>query len=1231
MGRPRIEHWPDLPIVEHRDEIAEAVRANPVVVICGETGSGKSTQLPKICLDAGRGSRGLVGQTQPRRLAARTIAQRIADELGTPLGPVVGYKVRFSDRTRPGGLIKVMTDGILLAETQGDRELRRYDTIIIDEAHERSLNIDFLLGYLKRLLRRRRDLKVIITSATLDPERLSAHFDDAPVIEVSGRTYPVEVRYRPLDGEVPDERDRDMLRAILAAVDELAAEGPGDVLVFLSGEREIRETAEALRKHHPPHTSILPLYARLSAAEQGRVFEPHDGRRIVLATNVAETSLTVPGIRTVVDPGLARISRYSARSRVQRLPVEPISQASARQRAGRCGRLGPGVCIRLYGEEDFDRRDEFTLPEIQRTNLASVVLQMTALGLGAVERFPFVDPPRRAMIRDGFETLHELGAIDDDRRLTPVGRALSRLPIDPRVGRMILAAVDEGSLDEVLTIAAALSIQDPRERPMDRRDAADEAHRRFADESSDFLAYLKIWDAWHEQRKHLSWNKLRAWCRENFVSFIRMREWIDIRRQLHALVTQIGHRVNPEPAGYAAIHRALLAGLLSNIGRRGEKREHDGARGSTYHVFPGSALVRKPPKWMMAAEIVETTRRYARGVARVQPEWIERVGAHLVRRTHSDPDWDAASGRVVARERVTLYGLELVARRRVHYGPIDPAASREILIHRGLVEGELRTDGAFLAGNLALVEEIRDVEAKRRRRDVLVDAQRQYEFYDRQLPADVWSARRFERWRRTAERDDPRRLCMTRDDLTLPGAGAVDADAFPETLAVGDARLPLTYALDPGSEADGVTVTVPTDLLGLLGAEQLEWTVPGLLEEKIVALIRTLPKDLRRNFVPVPDVARVCAGALAFGRGSLAAALGDVLRERTGVTVPPDAWRLDEVPAHLRLRVRVVDAAGAEQAAGRDLAELRRGVGTSTATALADIAEERFRRRGITTWDMDPLPEAVTLERLGARLTAHPALVDEGDSVALSLLDTPAAARAASRGGLRRLFAIAAAGEMDAQIEHLPGIDRLRLLYTPIGPAAELDDAVRLLVAEHAFLVEGDDIRDGAAFERRLDAGFPRLWEAGATVAETLQHLLLAHQEVQVMLEQRGKPVWAEIVADERAHLARLLPAGFLVTTPADRLRELPRYLDAARRRLEKLSGAGLSRDRAVTGELDDLYERYDRRHADHADRGIVDLALEDFRWLIEEYRVSLFAQDLGTAVPVSPKRLEKAWANVRA
>jgi len=804
---PRPEFPGDLPIVEHRRNIADAIARHQVIVVCGETGSGKSTQLPKMCLEAGRGAAGLIGHTQPRRIAARSIAARIARELGTPLGDVVGYKVRFSDRTRPDAFIKVMTDGILLAETQGDRSLSRYDTIIIDEAHERSLNVDFLLGYLRQLLPRRPELKLIITSATIDPQRFSEHFDGAPIIEVSGRAHPVDVRYRPLQSGDPDELDRDMRQGILAGVDEIASVGRGDVLVFLSGERDIRETAEALRKHHPPNTEILPLYARLSAAEQNRVFEPHPGRRIILATNVAETSLTVPGIRGVVDPGLARMSRYSARSKVQRLPIEPISQASARQRAGRCGRLGPGVCIRLYSEDDYAGREAFTQPEILRTNLASVILQMKALNLGDVAAFPFIDPPRRGMIRDGYETLRELGAFDEKDRLTDIGRRLARLPIDPRIGRMILAADAEGCLAEVLIIGAALSVQDPRERPMDQSDAADEAHGRFVDERSDFLTFLRLWQAYHEQKRHLSWSKLRRWCHEHFLSFLRMREWHDVHQQLRILVTQGGMCPNDEPADEERIHRAILSGLLSSIARRGERHEYDAARGSGYYIFPGSVLFRKTPPWVMAAEIVQTTRRYARCVASVRPQWIERVGGHLVKCEYSEPHWHRASAQVMAFERVTLFGLEIVARRRVPYGPIEPDAAREMFIHHALVEGEYKSDAPFLEHNRRLIEEIRDIEARRRKRDVLVDAQARHAFYDKRLGPQIFSGRSLEHWRVGAEADNPDLLFMTRHDLMLPGAEAADREQFPDELVLGTLRLPLEYRLEPGGEDDGVTVT----------------------------------------------------------------------------------------------------------------------------------------------------------------------------------------------------------------------------------------------------------------------------------------------------------------------------------------------------------------------------------------------------------------------------------------
>lgn len=1228
---PRPEFPADLPIVAHRCEIADAIRDHQVVVVCGETGSGKSTQLPKICLEVGRGVAGLIGHTQPRRIAARSIAARIARELGTSLGDAVGYKVRFSDRTRPDAFIKVMTDGILLAETQGDRDLARYDTIIIDEAHERSLNVDFLLGYLKQLLRRRGDLKLIITSATIDPQRFSEHFGGAPVIEVSGRTYPVDLRYRPLESDDPDELDRDVQQGILDAVDEIASEIGGDVLVFLSGERDIREAAEALRKHHPPNTEILPLYARLSAEEQNRVFEPHAGRRIIIATNVAETSLTVPGIRGVVDPGLARISRYSARSKVQRLPIEPVSQASARQRAGRCGRLGPGMCIRLYREKDYEAREPYTQPEILRTNLASVILQMKALKLGDVAAFPFIDAPRRSMIHDGYETLRELCAFDERDRLTDIGRRLARLPIDPRIGRMILAADDEGCLTEVLIIASALSVQDPRERPLDQPDAADEAHDLFADEESDFLTFLKLWAAYHEQKRHLSWNKLRRWCRDHFLSFFRMREWHDIHQQLRTLVTQGGMRPNEEPAEAKRIHCALLAGLLGNVARRGEKHEYDGARGAKSRIFPGSVLFRAEPRWIMAAEVVETTRRYARCVGPVRVDWIERIGAHLLKRTYSQPHWHRRTAQVMAFQRATLYGLEIINRRRVPYGPIEPEEARDIFIHQALVEGQYETNAPFLEQNRKLVEEIRDIEARRRKRDVLVDVEAQYKFYDKRLGPRIFSARGFERWRARAERGNPKLLFMTRRDLILPGAETVDPGQFPDELVVGDLRLPLEYRLEPGGDDDGVTLTVPVALLNQLPAARLEWLVPGLLKEKIIGLIKSLPKDVRRNFVPAPDFAEACLDRLTFGEGSLREALGAVLRKMTGTPVPDDAWNTEEVDDYLRMNIRVLDDEGGQLGAGRDLEDLRRRFGAAARASFAQLADDRLERENITTWDCGSLPERVEVQRGGMTLVGYPALIDCGACVALRVLDSAHAARSAMRRGLRRLFVLECGEDLAMEVEHLPGFEGMRRDYARLGDWAELVEQMVFLIADRAFIGEDDDVRSAAAFERRLNEGWQRLWEVGCDVAEIVERILRLHRDVQAELEPLSAPVWAKHVGDVREHLAQLMPKGFLTDAPYRWLLQYPRYLKAVARRLEKLANQGRTKDRARAAEMNALWAEYAARRADHEARGIHDPALEGYRWLLEEMRISLFAQELGTAVPISHKRLEAFWKKVQS
>ncbi len=1225
---PAIDYPPELPVSARREEIRAAIERHQVVVVAGETGSGKTTQLPKICLEAGRGVAGLIGHTQPRRIAARSVAARIAEELGSEVGALVGYKVRFSDHTRPEAVIKLMTDGILLAESQGDRFLNAYDTLIIDEAHERSLNIDFLLGYLKQLLPKRPDLKVVITSATIDTERFSRHFGDAPVIEVSGRTHPVELRYRPLEAPEQGEEVRDLTAAIVDAVDELAAEGPGDMLVFLPGEREIRETAEALRKHHPPHTEILPLYARLGAREQNRVFQPHRGRRIVLATNVAETSLTVPGIRYVIDPGLARISRYSPRTKVQRLPVEKISRASADQRAGRCGRIGPGICIRLYSEQDYLARPRFTDPEIRRSNLAAVILRMKSLGLGEVERFPFVEAPEPKMIGDGYKLLEELGAVRD-RRLTEIGRRLARLPVDPRLGRMILAARDEGSLAEVLVIAAALGVQDPWERPADKAAAADQAHAPFRDERSDFLAYLKLWRAYHDQKRHLSHNKLRKWCREHFVSFMRMRDWCDVHGQLLALVKEMGWRPNEEEADYGAIHRALLAGLLGNVANRGEEKgaEYTGARGIKLHLFPGSALFKKKPKWIMAAELVETSRLYARTCARIEPEWIEAVAGPLLKRSHFDPHWEKRRGAVVAFERATLYGLLVYGRRRVDFGPIDPATAREIFIRQALVAGEVRNPPPFLRHNLALVEEIEEIEAKARRRDVLVDEEEIFAFYEQRLPEGICDIRAFEKWRKRAEWEAPKKLYLEREALMR--RGGVAESQFPTRLAVAGLTLPLSYAFEPGSEADGVTVTVPLPALNLLRPEPFQWLVPGLLHEKIVALIKSLPKALRRNFVPAPDFADACVAALTPSDTPLTEALAHQLLRMTGVRIPSDAWDEARLPDHLRMNFKVVDEAGEVVASGRDLAELQRRLGGEARRSFATEPLWSQEREGITEWDFGTLPESVEFERAGVALKGFPALVDRGDSVALQLLDTPGAAERASRSGLLRLLLLALPEKVKYLRRALPGIDRICLYYAPLGSCEAIKGQLIERAAEIAFIEPLDELpRDRAAFEASLERGRGALVASANELAGRVEAVLAAHHRLAKRLKGNLHPAWLHAVADIRDQLDHLIGPDFVRRTPAAWLGELPRYLKAIERRLEKLEQGGAARDRQLMNEIAPLWSACKTR-LEGLDGSIDDPELERYRWMVEELRVSFFAQELGTKMPVSVKRLKEQWKRV--
>jgi ATP-dependent RNA helicase HrpA len=1247
----------ELPVAARRDEITAAIAQHQVVIVCGETGSGKTTQLPKICLSLGRGVAGMIGHTQPRRIAARSVAARIAAELDTPLGTAVGYKVRFSDHTSPGAYVKVMTDGILLAETQGDRYLDAYDTLIIDEAHERSLNIDFLLGYLKQLLPKRPDLKLIITSATIDPQRFARHFDNAPVVEVSGRLYPVEMRYRPLAGEDEDSRDRDMQQAILAAVDELGRLEYGDILIFLSGEREIRAVAEALRKHHPPHTEILPLYSRLSAAEQNRVFQHHTGRRIVLATNVAETSLTVPGIRYVIDTGLARISRYSHRAKVQRLPIEPVSQASANQRAGRCGRVSAGVCIRLYAEEDYQNRPAYTVPEIQRSNLAAVILQMEVLGLGDVEQFPFIDPPDARLVKDGYQTLLELGAVDDSpspagvvkaRRLLPLGRELAKLPLDPRIARMILAARPEQCLAEVLIIAAALAVPDPRERPLDAQQAADEKHARYRDERSDFLAFLKLWSHYHEQARHLSNNKLRKYCRENFLSYVRMQDWHDVHAQLLSQVKQMGLRLNQQAADYEPIHRALLAGLLGNVACKGEERDYLGARAVKFQIFPGSALFKKPPKWLMAAEVVETARLYARTVAKIEPEWVERSAAHLVKRHYFEPHWEKDRNAVMGYERVSLYGLPLIARRKIQYGRIDPKLSREIFIRGALVAGDYETRASFFAHNQALIHEVETLEHKARRRDILVDEQTLFEFYDECVPAEVCDGRGFERWRKEAERTDPRRLFLTKDYLMRRRPAEVTSEQFPDHLNMQGMQLPLSYHFEPGHPLDGVTVTVPLALLNQVTPQRLEWLVPGLLRDKIIALLKSLPKALRRNFVPAPDFADACLQAMVpaqsnnssdqlplslrervRGEGSFCEVLGQQLQRMTGVTIPPDSWQTEALPAHLRMNIKVVAADGREVAAGRDLLSLQRERGEQAAASFAAAPGNAFEREQVTEWDFGVLPPQVEFEQRGMRLIGYPALVDEDGGVALRLVDSSAAAHAAMRAGVRRLYRLQARERIKYLEKNLPAIQTMCLHYAGLGDCAGLKADLLTAITDHAFLGDRPLPRSAEEFQRGKENGAAQLMDAANEICGWVNETLALYHGLMRRLKGSVKPAWLKSLGDIREQLQHLVYPGFIAATPYPQLRHLSRYLRAIDLRLTKLEQHA-GRDGPLLAQLMPLWQAYEARAEKQRKLGAADPALEEYRWLLEELRVSLFAQELKTAAPVSVKRLEQHWVSIK-
>lgn len=1220
----------NLPVSQKQQQIAEAISKHQVVIIAGETGSGKTTQIPKICLALGRGNRGLIGHTQPRRLAARTVATRIAEEMNTPLGDYVGYKVRFSDQVGENTRVKLMTDGILLAEIQQDRLLLQYDTLIIDEAHERSLNIDFLLGYLRELLPRRPDLKVIITSATIDPQRFSRHFNHAPVIEVSGRTYPVEVRYRPVAEDTSDG-DRDQLQAIFDAVDELMREAAGDILIFMSGEREIRDTADALSRRELRHTEILPLYARLSNAEQNRVFQSHSGRRIVLATNVAETSLTVPGIKYVIDPGTARISRYSYRTKVQRLPIEPVSQASANQRKGRCGRVSEGICIRLYSEQDFINRPEFTDPEILRTNLASVILQMTALGLGDIAAFPFVEAPDKRHIQDGVRLLEELGGIlpsaDGHYKLTPLGRQLAQLPVDPRLARMVLAAQQFGCVREVMIITAALSIQDPRERPADRQQASDEKHRRFADKDSDFQAWVNLWNYLGEQQKLLSGNQFRRQCKTDYLNYLRVREWQDIYTQLRQVVKELRLPVNSEPAPYREVHSALLCGLLSHIGQKDvEKQEYTGARNARFSVFPGSGLFKKPPKWVMVAELVETSRLWGRVAARIEPEWIEPLAKHLLKYHYSEPHWEKSQGAVMALEKVTLYGLPVISGRKVNYGKIDPRLSRELFIRHALVEGDWQSRHAFLKNNRKLLNEVEDLEHKSRRRDILVDDETLLTFYDQRIGHEVVSARHFDQWWKNASQQQPDLLNFDKQMLIKDGASQVSQLDYPNFWHQDNLKLRLSYQFEPGTGADGVTVHIPLPLLNQVEDRGFEWQIPGVRRELVIALIKSLPKPLRRNFVPAPNYADAFLQRVTDHSQPLTDCLEREFRRMTGVTVTREDWQWQGVPDHLKMTFRIVDENNRTQAEGKDLTALKQSLKDKVQATLSDVADDGVEQQGLHIWSFGDLPQSYQQKRGNYQLQAWPALVDDKESVAIRLFDSQSEQQKHMWRGQRRLLWLNIPSPVKYLHEKLPNKAKLGLYFNPYGKVPELiDDCISCgidkLMAEHGGLVWTE-----TAFEQLKEKVRAELNDTVVTIAMQTEQILTTVFQINKRLKGKVDISQALALSDIKSQLAGLIYRGFVTGNGWQHLADTLRYLQAIERRLDKLPVDPHS-DRSRMLKIQSIEQQWQQWRGKLAPQQQDDDDVVAIRWMLEELRVSLFAQQLGTPYPVSEKRILQAMA----
>ncbi|MBL6987162.1 MAG: ATP-dependent RNA helicase HrpA [Methylobacter sp.] len=1248
-------NFPDLPVTGKKDDIAKLIKENQVVILCGETGSGKTTQLPKICLSIGRGAAGFIGHTQPRRIAARTVADRIAEELGEPIGKSVGYKIRFNDKTHAESLVKLMTDGILLAESQNDPYLSQYDTIIIDEAHERSLNIDFLIGYMKWLLPKRPDLKLIITSATIDTQRFSDHFNKAPIIEVSGRTYPVDVRYRPIvqkddeeaddqsvgsglarnapegarAGTALDETTDDLQIAILDAVDELYRDLRGDILIFLSGEREIRETADSLKKHHPTQYEILPLYSKLSVSEQERVFKPKGGKlRIVLATNVAETSLTVPGIRCVIDTGHARISRYSHRSKIQRLPIERISQSSANQRAGRCGRVAEGICIRLYSHDDYLARPEFTEPEIMRTNLSAVILQMMSLKLGDIEDFPFIEPPEDKMIRDGKTVLHEVNALDKTGKLTEVGKQLAKFPTDPKLARMLIAAAHEHCLTEVAIIVSALSVQDPREKPADKMQQADAKHIVFRHPESDFLTLLNIWNTYEDKKKQLSNSKLRKYCSDNFLSYMRMREWFDIHSQIMQVVKgDLKMHPNTDDAGYEKIHRALLPGLLSNIGFRHEQYEYLGARGLKFFIFPGSGLHKLKPKWIMAAEQVETSKVYARNVARIEPEWIEQCAEHLVKHNYYDPHWSKKGARCMVSSRTLLYGLTLQAGRKIPYDHVDPKAAREIFIRSALVDHDYHSNAPFYVANQKLLEEVGMIQHKGRRVDLVEDEQWLYEFYDNKLPPEIVSGVALDTWRKTAERAAPKILFLTKEDLTREQEeDYVNEWDFPDSKKIGNLTIPLQYRFEPGHDEDGVTAIIPVHQLNQVSQTVFDWLVPGLLEEKCIALIKALPKNIRKHFVPVPETVKQCLEIEPDFKGSLQEWLGNRLRKLTGEAIPLNAWNTETLTDHLRMNFRVVDDQGQLLDYGRDLKKLQLKHTAKAGDSFDQIAADELNYTGCIGWAFDDLPETYQFIQKGQSFVGYPAIIDEGDAVGVRIFDTEQKAALQHQAGLMRLFQLQLRKECTYVSKNMPKSATAELTYNrlPKHPLIGQDAAVSykddlLYLVLYGVFIEGQTIRTQQAFEQTLQANKAGLITAANEAGKIALEIMELYGTIKTQLNRLNAN--DPLAKDINDQLGFMVYAGFIRNTSYRQLKAIPRYLKAVQYRLDK-------RDNTLqkVQEVSRYAIRYWNDVEKKAKKDKIIPEQDTFRWMLEEFRVSLFAQQLKTAYPISAKRMDKAW-----